>query len=105
MTDFPVMNSNPHVMSLFATLKTTARIQPSFNGDGLSIDLRQCKTNFNLHFSLIQLNFNLSTGLDGIYYANNDGKLNLYVTKLNLHSIVIRLVFSKGQKLTFQVPL
>ncbi|CAF4696544.1 unnamed protein product, partial [Rotaria sp. Silwood2] len=102
MTDFPVMNSNPHVMPLFATLKMAAQIQPSFNGNGLSIDLTHCKTNFNLNFPLIQLNLNLSMGLKGIYRAANDGKLNLYIIKPNFQSIVISLAFVNGQELSFE---
>ena len=102
MTDFPVMNSNPHVMSLFAALKTVARIQPSFDGDGLSIDLTYCKTNFSLNFPLIQLNFSLSTGLKGVYRAANDGKLNVHVIKPNFQLTTIPLVFVNGQELSFQ---
>jgi hypothetical protein len=103
MTDFPVMNSNPHAMALFAILKVAVQLQPSLTGDGLTINLVHCKANLTLKLPLIQIRFNRTIGLTGVYSAYNDGNLNLYIIKPDSQSIKIPLKFRRGQQLPFQI--
>jgi hypothetical protein len=54
MTDFPVMNSNPHAMALLGLLRVCG-IEPSDDGQGLVIDPHVPRERFTLDTALLRL--------------------------------------------------
>jgi hypothetical protein len=54
MTDFPVMNNNPHAMALLALLRVCG-IEPSDDGTGLVIDPHVPREQFTLDTALLRL--------------------------------------------------
>lgn len=77
MTDFPVMNMNPHAMALLGLLRVCG-IEPAPAGDGLIIDPHVPRERFTLDTPLIRIDVT-PDGISGEYRAIVDGTRALYV--------------------------
>ena len=77
MIDFPVSNSNPDAMMLFA-LERMIGLEPSVDGDGLFINATRTGGTFQAYFPLIEVN-SLENSISGYYYGNNEGNLILTI--------------------------
>ncbi len=77
MTDFPVMNGNPHAMALLGLLRVCG-IEPSLDGDGLVIDPHVPRERFTVDTVLLRVE--VSPGcIAGEYRAIADGQRALYI--------------------------
>jgi hypothetical protein len=77
MTDFPVMNANPHALALLALLRVCG-VEPAPGGDGLLIHPRVPRPRFTLDTPLLRLD--VSPGrIAGEYRGVVRGSRALYV--------------------------
>ncbi len=77
MTDFPVMNNNPHAMALLGLLRVCG-IEPTDDGQGLLIDPHVPREHFTLDTALLRLD--ISPGcIAGEYRAVANGERTLMV--------------------------
>jgi hypothetical protein len=74
MTDFPVMNMNPHAMALLGVVRL-AGLDP--RADGLAIHPQIPGGNFTLDTQLLRVTAT-ATGYQGVYRAANDGSVTLH---------------------------
>jgi hypothetical protein len=77
MTDFPVMNGNPHAMALLGLLRVCG-IEPSDDGAGLVIDPHVPRERYTLDTALLRLDVSPGS-IAGEYRAIADGQRTLYI--------------------------
>lgn len=119
MTDFPVMNNNPHSMTLFALLRVCG-IEPTESGDGLRI-APQIPDRYRLDLPLLSLDVKPGS-IQVEYRAAVDGTRAFYIRiaenaqnvaanmgdqpcelELRDQFAVFRLTFTAGQKTSMSV--
>jgi hypothetical protein len=120
MTDYPVMNNNPHSMSLLALLRVCG-IEPSLSGDGLRIAPPSTPERFKLDLPLLKLDvspgniqFEYRPIVDGErrFYICSGSDASNTITTLNGQSygpethdgyLVFHAAFAAGETVTIQV--
>jgi hypothetical protein len=121
MTDFPVMNNNPHAMALLGLLRVCG-VEPSEDGDGLVIDPHVPRERFTLDTALLRLDISpgcvageyrpVASGQRTLFVRVPDTATNLsaqiggqavVVERDHLKRVRLRLELAAGQIIPFEV--
>lgn len=101
MTDFPVMNMNPHAMALLGALRVCG-IEPT--ADGLLIQPHVPRERFELDTALLSLKVT-PDAISGEYRPIIDHGAQTLILRMRGGEKRLKLTFSNRQPISFQVPL